>query len=107
MIIQYTSSGHQSNLRYIQRKNGNPSTKLRNLNYLDNFNTLESNISHDSKAVSTKFYEKFKSYNETTAKYNNFKNQTPDQTLMPFRRNGKPPVKFKHGSSGKTGRSLP
>ena len=72
----------KQNLRFIQRKNGNPFTKSSNLNYLDTkFNALESNMSYDSKAVSTELCKMFNSEIKTVTKDNNFKNQTSDQTL--------------------------
>ena len=50
------------NLRFIQRKSGNPSTKSYSLNYLDTkLNALEPNIPYDSKVVGTELYEKFNS----------------------------------------------
>ena len=41
-MIQYALSNIKQNLRFIQRKNGNPSPKSNNLNYL--IYTLEPNI---------------------------------------------------------------
>ena len=72
-MIQYTSSIHcqdtKQNLLFIQRKNGNPSTKSSNLNCLDTkFNALESNIPYDSKAIITGLYEKFNSCIKTILK---------------------------------------
>ena len=67
----------KQNLRCIQRKNENPSTKSNNLNYLNSkFNALEQNIPYNSKAVSAELYEKFNPDIRTT-----LKNQTLDQTL--------------------------
>ena len=42
---------------------------------------MESRITYDSKAVSTELYEEFNLYIKTAAEGNNFKNQTPSQTL--------------------------
>ena len=98
IMIQYTSSGHQKYLRFIWRKNGNPSTKSNYLNFRDTkFNVLESNIPYDSKAVSTEFDKKLNSYIKTAAEENNFKNQTLDQRLKQiylWKAKGKTPVQF-------------
>ena len=57
------------NLRFTQKKNGNPSTKSNTLNYLGTkFNALEPKIPYSSKAVSAELYEKFNSNIRTTFK---------------------------------------
>ena len=77
MMIQYTSSEHQTKFTIHLKKERKLSTKSSNLNYLDTkFNAMEPNIPYDSKAVSTELYEKFNSDIRIT-----FKNQTTDQTI--------------------------
>ena len=61
----------KQNVRFIERKNGNPSTKPSNLNYLDHLNELELNIPYYSKAVSVTLIPKVYSYIKTAAKYKN------------------------------------
>ena len=77
MMTHIHCQNTKQNLRCIQRKNENPSTKSNNLNYLNSkFNALEQNIPYNSKAVSAQLYEKFNPDIRTT-----LKNQTLDQTL--------------------------
>ena len=58
----YVFQNTKQNLRFIQRKNGNPSSKTSNLSYLNNFIALELNIPSNSKGVSAELYKMFKSY---------------------------------------------
>ena len=58
----YVFQNTKQNLRFIQRKNGNPSSKTSNLSYLNNFIALELNIPNNSKGVSAELYKMFKSH---------------------------------------------
>ena len=61
------------NLRFTQKKNGNPSTKSNTLNYLGT-NSTRWNQKYHSKVVSAELYEKFNSDIRTTFKNHFTKN---------------------------------